>query len=224
MMMGERELVGDIEATQGPTPCRVLLDLPESQRSFGRCNPILISATPETSARLLLRAENRRRSIQGAPLFPTPMETALKRFPICVRHPSLADGAPEALFPGGYSMTSGASDPPAAGGRPASAGRGRLLPLAPFSKHRASTSRASPKAPRGAAKRECPSSRNLVLLRSARSRSMHEEQSRTAVASERQSICRHPRGPEFRAARWQQDQPRRGRRTGDRPSEISRCH
>jgi hypothetical protein len=114
--------VGDTRATQGPTPCRVLLDLSESQRSFGRCNPIFDQRNAGNACRqLLLRAENRRRSIQGAPLFLTRVETALKRLPICVRLPSLADGAQEALFPGGLSMTSGASGSADPGGRPASA-------------------------------------------------------------------------------------------------------
>jgi hypothetical protein len=86
--------VGEIGATQGPTSS----DLSESQRSFRRCNPILDQRNAgNVCRRLLLRAENRRRSIQGAPLFPTRVETALKRLPICVRLPSLADGANGAL-------------------------------------------------------------------------------------------------------------------------------
>ena len=216
--------MGDIGATQGRLLAGFCWICRTRSAVLVAAIRSLISASAGIACRQApLRAANRLAKHSGHSAVPNGCGAALRRLPSCVRLPSLADGAPEALFPGGFSMTSGANGPAGAGGCPASAAGAAYRRSSLFFKT-SSRGVASPrKALRGCSKEECPSSRNSVALCSSRSRSMYEEQSRAVVASERQSICRHPRGPDLRAARRQKDQPRRRRRTGDRPSEISGC-
>lgn len=118
---GGRELVGNSGATQGPTSCGMVLDRSGSQRCFDCRNQISGQRIAASAFRRQpLSTAKCRRSMQGAPLSRTGAGATLRGLPNCVRLPSLADGAPEAPFPGGFPMASGASSP-AAGGFAASA-------------------------------------------------------------------------------------------------------